>query len=363
MIRTDDLRLEERVAFALRQLYRAHGYAPYRMSKFEEYDFYVRNKSFLVSDSILTFTDADGRLMALKPDVTLSIVRNTRDGEVRKVYYHENVYRPARGDRAYREIPQVGLECIGATDEYSLREVLSLAEESLSEISGRSILTLSHLGLLTEVIRRSGYPEQTHPELFRCIGEKNRGGIEALTAGAGLPAEAAGRLIALVTRDGGLESVLTLLESLWEDAGWRREVERFRRICAGLSRDRVRVDFSIVSDRSYYNSIVFVGYAEGIPERILSGGQYDQLMHKLGKTSGAVGFAVYLDQLERLSTAAVGCDADVLLLYDASVDPERVARTVSDLIASGKRVLAATRAPENGIYGETVRLGKEADNG
>ena len=71
------LKNDERILFRLRALYRAHGYMQYKMSKFEEYDLYVRNKSFLVSDHIITFTDTNGKLLALKPDVTLSIVKNS----------------------------------------------------------------------------------------------------------------------------------------------------------------------------------------------------------------------------------------------------------------------------------------------
>ena len=72
-------RPDEAASLRLRKLYRRHGYLPYRMSKFEPYELYLRNKRFLLSEDILTFTDTDGRLMALKPDVTLSIVKNTRE--------------------------------------------------------------------------------------------------------------------------------------------------------------------------------------------------------------------------------------------------------------------------------------------
>ena len=71
------LKREEAAVYRLRGLYEAYGYSQYKMSKFEEYDLYVQNKSFLVSDHIITFTDTSGKLMALKPDVTLSIVKNT----------------------------------------------------------------------------------------------------------------------------------------------------------------------------------------------------------------------------------------------------------------------------------------------
>ena len=73
------------------------------MSKFEEYDLYTRNKDFLVSDSIITFTDTSGALMALKPDVTLSIIKDSADvdGSVKKVYYNENVYRVSKGTQSF----------------------------------------------------------------------------------------------------------------------------------------------------------------------------------------------------------------------------------------------------------------------
>ena len=60
---------QERISFMLRSLYSQHGYERYRMSKFEEYDLYSRNKDFLFSEGVITFTDTTGRLMALKPDV------------------------------------------------------------------------------------------------------------------------------------------------------------------------------------------------------------------------------------------------------------------------------------------------------
>ena len=37
-------------------LYESYGFTQYNMSKFEAYDLYVRNKDFLISDSIITFT-------------------------------------------------------------------------------------------------------------------------------------------------------------------------------------------------------------------------------------------------------------------------------------------------------------------
>ena len=99
------LRSDEQTIFRLRGLYENYGYRRFKMSKFEAYDLYVRNKDFLVSDRMITFTDARGVLMALKPDVTLSIIKNTRENEPgpRKVYYNETVYRSGKGDEGFQE--------------------------------------------------------------------------------------------------------------------------------------------------------------------------------------------------------------------------------------------------------------------
>ena len=92
------LKNEETISLALRSLYARYGYVQYRMSRFEEYELYVSNKDFLISSDVITFTDTNGRLMALKPDVTLSIVRGARfePGTVQKLYYDEAVYRTLR---------------------------------------------------------------------------------------------------------------------------------------------------------------------------------------------------------------------------------------------------------------------------
>ena len=73
------LKNNERAIFTLREIYKHYGYLPFKMSKFEEYDLYVRNKDFLIGDSVITFNDTNGKLLALKPDVTLSIIKNSTD--------------------------------------------------------------------------------------------------------------------------------------------------------------------------------------------------------------------------------------------------------------------------------------------
>lgn len=73
-----NLQPKERASFALRALYEAAGCRKYHMGRFEEYGLYQENRSFLSSEQVITFTDLDGRLLALKPDVTLSIAKTAQ---------------------------------------------------------------------------------------------------------------------------------------------------------------------------------------------------------------------------------------------------------------------------------------------
>ena len=170
----------EQITFELRRLYQQYGYTQYRMSKFEEYELYARNKNFLVSEHILTFTDTDGKLLALKPDVTLSILKNSRDNgqALQKVYYNENVYRPAPASHGYREIMQVGLECIGDLDDCAVCEVVELAARSLGAIHENYLLDLSHMGIVSGLLDAMGWDDRR--EILPLIEAKNIPSIKAL---------------------------------------------------------------------------------------------------------------------------------------------------------------------------------------
>ena len=74
----EHLQPKERASFALRSLYETAGCRKYHMGRFEEYSLYQENRSFLSSEQVITFTDLDGRLLELKPDVTLSIAKTAQ---------------------------------------------------------------------------------------------------------------------------------------------------------------------------------------------------------------------------------------------------------------------------------------------
>lgn len=331
---------------SLRTLFSSHGYTPYRMSKFEEYDLYSRNKDFLISDNVLTFTDTDGRLMALKPDVTLSIVKNTDDipERTRKIYYDERVYRVARGMGGFREIRQAGLECIGNVDECCAAEVLYLAAASLSLCGKSFILDVSNLGILTAFTALITEDSVLQEQLLQCASQKNLHGIRSLCSAQGLAGKEEA-LVGLLEACGPIDEALPKVKALCERFGALKKVEGLSRILTVFEgspfKASVRLDFSAVSDTRYYNGLAFRGFVEGIPDSVLSGGQYDHLMRRMHKRSRAIGFAVYLDLLSRLYTMPDTPDVDVLLICDENTTPAQMRTAADALRADGSSVLTA----------------------
>ena len=356
---TAPMDLQERVSFSLRALFEGRGYSRYKMNKFEEYDLYARNRDFLGDHGAITFLDTNGRLMALKPDVTLSIVKNTRDdAQLRKLYYNENVYRVSKNSGTFRELPQMGLECLGPIDDYCVCEVLSLALDSLRTISQDCVLDISHLGLLSGLVDAIGIPADRKEEALKLIGEKNLHELAALCRECGVPSETADILRAAVSLSGAPTEVLPQLKCLLADLMDTAPLDRLLTITSALDdSDVLRFDFSTVGDIRYYNGIVFKGFLKGLPGSILSGGQYDRLMENMGRRGGAIGFAIYMDALAPLQQRSDAFDVDTVLLYEADTPLSVIGDAVRSLEQEGRSVLAQRQRPEGIRCRQVITLG------
>lgn len=319
---------QEKISLGLRSLYARSGYTQYKMGKFEEYDLYVRNKDFLDTDRIITFTDTNGKLKALKPDVTLSLIGSCKDepGLIRKLYYSENVYRADDAANGFKEIKHIGVECIGDLETENINEVLHLAAESLAEISQECVLEVSHLDILSEIMNYVDMPEVSRGGILKCIREKNPDQLTKICAKEDIDHTIAACLRKLTEIYDKPSAAAAKLEDIVEELSSVLPEASVSRLCCSLSElsqalesfegtrleEMLRIDFSVSSDLKYYNSIVFEGFVKGIPDVVLSGGQYDRLMQRIGHTQRGIGFAVYANVLERLETGKPGTPAAVI---------------------------------------------------
>ena len=341
------LKKDEQAILLLRKLYQNYGYQPYKMSRFEEYDLYVRNKDFLVSDQVITFSDRQGKLLALKPDVTLSIIKNAgKSGETQRVYYNENVYRVDPQTRAFREIMQTGLECIGNLSSADVAEVVLLAAQSLAKLGEYFVLDISHMGIVGGILQKSGLSHEGQNRALQYLHQKNSHEMRRLCEEENCGGEG---LLALVESGGTPFTVFERLRRHAQDAQLQASMAQLQEICVVLENfgfaDKIRVDFSVGTDMKYYSGVVFKGYLEGITTWILSGGQYDKLLQKMGRSGNAVGFAIYLNLLEQIREN-LRFDVDTVLLYPEDTDPMDMMMAAAKLREQGD-VLTVNRLPQN----------------
>ncbi len=363
-IRAEDLPRSERLPFVMRRLFEKRGYRRYRMSNFETYDLYRENKKFLESEAIITFTDTTGRLMALKPDVTMSIVKHTSpDTSTSRLYYEENVFRVAPQSGEYREISQMGLEYIGGQTGYGEAEVIELAVRSLRAIQPEALLSVGHMGFLAGMFEALRFSEAACAAALDALRQKNGHALYQVAVQSGCDEEAAARAASLAALAGPFAQTLRAAKPLAANCAMRCALRDLQTICAVLDAagvaDTLRLDFSALNDMDYYNGVVFQGYVKGAPRAVLAGGRYDNLLRRFSKPQSAVGFAVYLGELERAFASHAAYDVDTLLLYDPRQEPAAVANAVQLLLKNADSVRAEQSAPEDVRARRVVRLAED----
>ena len=309
---TSILGRDEKYVLSLRALYENSGFVKYRMSKFEEYSLYSDRQSFLGRRNIITVSSPAGRLLALKPDITLSIVKSSAKAGNKaalKAYYAENVYVPDPDSDTIKEIPQVGVEFLdpmakGADFAGAVAETGILAAKSLELLGHKWVLCLSHMGFLKAVLDEAGLEGEDRALATELIGDKNSHGLASLMDRLGRQ-RAGERLAAIARLAGDPAKVIAEAEKLVYSAEAEAALGELRALAEKIGdvssgNGAVQIDFSIINDVDYYGGAVFKGFVDGVPRAVLTGGRYDRMAESLGCGGGAVGFAVLVGELDRL---------------------------------------------------------------
>ena len=299
----NSLPIEDRLPLELSCLYEQFGFQKYCMSKFEEYGFYSDNRDFLSTDGIIAFNNSAGKLMALKPDITLSIVKNARTlpHSNARYYYNENVYRIAEETHDCKEIKQCGVELLGDIDSDSTAEIVLLGLKSLEKIDSDFNLIISHIAFVSSALEDAGVKNAERRVILGFLKRKNRHDLIRWCNENGIEQSIVDRLIKISSVSGKLDAVLPLLKELVTDQKTALAYEELSNVYNSLKDsplfDKLRLDLSVLNHLDYYNGILLQGYVKNSPAPVLSGGRYDSLAKKIRGDGGAFGFAVYLDGL------------------------------------------------------------------
>lgn len=349
---------EDSLTYELSMLYKQWGYKEYRMAKFEEYSFYSDNRDFLSSKGILAFNNSDGRLMALKPDITLSIVKNAKLSDaLTKLYYNESVFRMSESTMDYKEIKQTGVEVLGNIDEYIIAEVLSLAAKSLKKIDKDFVLSVSHMAFIPSLLSELDISENTKKDIIRCVKSKSIHDLRLICEKSGVLAEKTELLSKLAGINGKIDVVIPELCALACNDEMKNACAELEFIASSLKKspvaDKLYIDLSVLNNTEYYNGIIFQGYVEKAPSAVLSGGRYDKLAGKLRENTQAIGFAVYLDNLNLYYKKKREFDSDILVIFDSAEKSETLLSLVESFVDKGFSVRVEHSIPE-GYKAKTV---------
>ena len=289
----------------LTRLFRQRGFLEVSTPDTEFYDLFALSGSAIPQERMLKVGDVSGKICVMRPDSTTPIARvaATKLKSLplpQRLYYDQTVYRsnPAHNGGS-REIPQCGVELIGALGRKADLEIIAAAVDALRACgAARFHVELGHAGFFRDLAGRLELDSQQTETVRRLIEGKNFATLKDFLAPFAGQA-ACGALERLSRLFGGME----VLDQAARRAGATPAVDYLRELYDELSAagygPYVRFDLGMVHQIDYYTGVVFRGYVEGAGEAVLSGGRYDDLVGVFGRDTQATGFAVDVDAVAR----------------------------------------------------------------
>lgn len=331
---------EERILTELTALYEKRGYAKVRAGSFDDYSLYLENRDFLIHRKVITFNGADGRLLALRPDVTLSLINRVKPElcGTEKYYYTEKVYRQTADGGDFKEISQTGVEMIGQIDCVCQTELLVLILDVLSALSQNYALDLSHMGMVGGLISSFPVDEGEKRLFYSFLQQKNFHDFQSEAKKCRLSARQIEAFRRLISLGGDAVAAVKECREIALNERMLAAAEQLEELVASVAAlgyaERIGLNFSTVNNADYYNGVIFKGYVDGVPRAVLSGGRYDGLLKKVLARKGgqkriedgvgAIGFALYLGELEKYMKTERRF-VDYLLVYDDATQGEALA--------------------------------------
>ena len=253
------------------------------------------------------FTDNDGRLLALRPDVTSSVARMAATllaerSRPLRFCYAAPVFRQQTQSHAEwrRENTQLGCELIGVGGKPADLEVLRLAAEILSRLNlqSRYCITINNVDIFNGVAAHLNLEPGAREQLRRLIDTRETAELQRFlqnynddeACAFSQPTQLTGKrdvLRAARSRITNARSIAALdsLEDLWSE------------IAAHGLESAFDIDLGDVSSLDYYTGLSLKIFVHGAGSSVGRGGRYDGLTGSFGRAEPAVGFVLNLDAL------------------------------------------------------------------
>lgn len=298
----------------------------------EYYDTFARIKNSIPQEKMFKMTDSDGKLLVLRPDMTLAAARiaatKLKNTNVKLCYVSDVWKFSAAAGASRREFLQAGVESFGVSSPLSDAQMIAFSIECLKETGIKEfIVDIGHVGFFKGLLSASMLTEEETEEIRKGVNAKDGIGVQMILKNSKAERRAADAIMALPTLFGG-EEVFARAEKFTDNAQALNALAHLKKVydllkSFGLEK-YISVDLGTVKSLAYYSGVVFTGYAKNFGSDILSGGRYDNLADEFGKHIPAVGFAMGLKRalmaLERQGDLARQGEPDVLLYCEEGAE-------------------------------------------
>ncbi len=285
----------------LAKVYESWGYEEVFTPAFEYFDVLSLQAGERIKKEMFKFFDDRGDLLALRPDMTISIARLvsqkvSEESLPLRLYYQSNVFRqqkPLQGQP--REFWQSGVELIGGKQTAVDAELIMMLIETLKALNLDNFkIGLGSVGFvkaLLSAFNKDGSKLKTY------LAQKNLVAVNKMLASN--RSAAAKNLKKVLSLRG--DKALLQAKKLSLNKKASQELASLNKVANLLKKmgyDKyITYDFSLVPDFEYYTGLVFEVYVEGVGLEVASGGRYDNLLSNLGRPFNAAGFAIGLERL------------------------------------------------------------------
>lgn len=299
--------IKRKLENSLRELFIKSGYSEIETPSVEFYDVFSGEQSLIPQEGMFKFTDQQGRILVLRPDMTIPIARvaatKLKDNlwPVKCCYIGNTFSFNELGGGKQKEYTQAGVEILGVKSPESDAELIALAIQSL-QIAGidEFQIDIGQVDFFRGLMEQSGLSAAETEEVRELIDRKDFVGVEQMVNRHNIPSDLK-ELILNLPRYFGSKDLIDELEKRNVSGKALKALEYLKEVLAilndwGLGK-HVSIDLGMVQSMNYYTGIVFRGFTYGVGFHVLSGGRYDGLMRRYGRECPATGFSLGINMI------------------------------------------------------------------
>lgn len=295
--------LEDRI----RKVFRASGYYEVETPIVEFYDVFSTEENIIPQETMFKFFDQQGRILVLRPDLTIPIARvaatKLKDAAYPlRISYIGNAFKYNElGGGKQKEFTQAGVEIIGVNTPEADAEVIATAIDAVKATGFENFqIDIGQVEFFKGLMEETGLSEEETEKMRVLIDRKDFLGIEELVEEHNIRDDLK-ELILDFPKLFGSTDVIDRVEKYPINERSIKALNNLRSIINilddyGLSK-YVSVDLGMVQSLNYYSGTIFRGFTYGVGFPILSGGRYDRLVEKFGKSSPATGFSMGINMV------------------------------------------------------------------